>query len=179
MKTPFIGAMDSLVQCCKSDLTTTKPWTREWGWLELTHPECLPHYPPSIRPAVITEPVSQHTAEQYFPQSHSKSSSSIETEIRRYIEPNSWSRTIPAQPRWWAHLWVDMGGLLGLWSPLNQSTVLLALIAVWFNTLWEAWKMKCWWLGFLNTIKSCLCMLGKSTKYSTGTRPLCSIFWAK
>ena len=99
MKTPFIGAMDSLVQCCKSDLTTTKPWTREWGWLELTHPECLPHYPPSIRPAVITEPVSQHTAEQYPPQSHSKSSSSIETEMRWYIEPNSWSRTIPAQPR--------------------------------------------------------------------------------
>ena len=48
------------------------------------HHICLQHYPLSIRPAVITEPVPQRTAVQYSPQSHSKSCSSIEIDVRSY-----------------------------------------------------------------------------------------------
>ena len=52
------------------------------------HHICLQHYPLSIRPAVITEPVPQRTAVQYSPQSHSKSCSSIEIDVR-----TSWRQT--------------------------------------------------------------------------------------
>ena len=62
-------------------------------------------------------------------------------------EKNSWSQTIPAQPRWWAHVWVDMGCLSGHKSPLNQSRSCLHIL----QSCWVAWK----W----NKIKFCLCML--------------------
>ena len=82
--TPFIG--ETWTHWCRLQVRsfTTKPWARDWGRLELTHHECLPHYPPSIRPAVITEPLPQHTVAQYVPQSHSKRSSTTGTEVRRW-----------------------------------------------------------------------------------------------
>ena len=82
--TPFIG--ETWTHWCRLQVRsfTTKPWARDWGRLELTHHECLPHYPPSIRPAVITEPLPQHTVAQYVPQSHSKRSSTTETKVRRW-----------------------------------------------------------------------------------------------
>ena len=77
MKTPFIGAMDSLVQGCKSDQTSKLKYhqtNQEKGARLLGPPHhiCLQYYPLSIRPAVVTEPVPQWTRSQQSQQSHSK-----------------------------------------------------------------------------------------------------------
>ena len=77
MKTPFIGAMDSLVQCCKSDPTSKLKYhqtiqEKRARLLGPSHHISLQHYPLSIRPAAITEPVPQCTRSQYNQQSHIK-----------------------------------------------------------------------------------------------------------